>query len=329
MKNGDRLSGEILKFDGKNLTVKSEFAGTVTIPWDAVTGVSSGVPLNVGLKDGQVIVGPVATADDKFRISTQAAGPVAVAKESIEFIRSKEEQAAYETEIDRYRNPRIIDLWTGGVDLGFSTSQGNVNTSAINVSANANRETSRDKINVHLTSIYANSDASGMSITTANAMRGGIGYNLNVNSKLFAFGSVDLEFDEFQNLDLRFAPAGGFGYHAWKTARTAFDLQGGASLNREFFATGLERTSGEVLLGQEFNFKMTEKTSFREKFVIFPNVTDTGSYRMNFDASANTALLGWLGWQVALSDRFLSNPVPGRQKNDILLTTGFRITFAK
>jgi hypothetical protein len=32
---------------------------------------------------------------------------------------------------------------------------------------------------------------------------------------------------------------------------------------------------------------------------------------------------------VTASDRFLSNPIPGRQKNDLLLTTGVRVNFAR
>ena len=50
---------------------------------------------------------------------------------------------------------------------------------------------------------------------------------------------------------------------------------------------------------------------------------------MNFDLSADTALWRWLSWQFTASDRLLSNPVPGRRKNDILFTTGVRLTFAR
>jgi hypothetical protein len=49
---------------------------------------------------------------------------------------------------------------------------------------------------------------------------------------------------------------------------------------------------------------------------------------MNFDIGANTRLFRWLTWNLAVSDRFLSNPVPGRQKNDLLYTTGVGISFA-
>ncbi|MEN6535564.1 MAG: DUF481 domain-containing protein [Bryobacteraceae bacterium] len=329
MKNGDRLSGSIQKFDGKNLVIKSEFAGVVTIPWDAVVAVTSKDPLYVELKDGQTVVGGILSRDSKIEIETKETGRVVTAKDAITSIRNKEEQAAYDLEIERFRNPRLVDLWTGFVDLGLANASGNSNTSSLNVAANASRETSRDKIGVHFTSLYASSDASGESLVTANAIRGGISYSMNVTPKLYVFGSTDLEFDEFQDLDLRFAPAGGFGYALLKTQRSRFDVLGGMSLNREFFSTGLDRTSGEMLLGQEYAVKLNGKTTFGEKLVFYPNVTDTGSYRMNFDASLSTALFRWLAWHVTLSDRLMSNPVAGREKNDVLLTTGLRITFAK
>jgi hypothetical protein len=37
----------------------------------------------------------------------------------------------------------------------------------------------------------------------------------------------------------------------------------------------------------------------------------------------------WLSWQLTVSDRFLSNPVFGRQRNDVLYTTGLRLRFAR
>jgi hypothetical protein len=50
-------------------------------------------------------------------------------------------------------------------------------------------------------------------------------------------------------LDLRLVPAGGFGYHVRKNTNTTFDVFSGASLNQEFFSTGLSRSSAEARLG--------------------------------------------------------------------------------
>jgi putative salt-induced outer membrane protein len=329
LKNGDRLSGKIVKYDGKNLILKSELAGEVTIAWDAVTVISSSEPLNVVLKDGQMIVGAVTTNDGKLQIATKDAGSVTAARDSVQFIRSKEEQAAYDADIDHYRNPRLIDLWTGILDLGYSTTRGNTETSTFTLTANAVRATTRDKMEAHFTAIDSSSNASGKDLTTANAKRGGVSYSLNLNPKLFAFGSVDLENDQFQSLDLRFNPAGGLGYHAIKTDKTALDFKLGASDDKEIFSTGLDRNFVEVLTGEEFTHKVNAITSIHQTLVFFPNVTVSGNYRINFDITAVTAFKKWFAWQFTVSDRFLSDPLPGRKENDVLLTTGLRLNFAK
>jgi putative salt-induced outer membrane protein YdiY len=329
LKNGDRLTGSLLKSDDKNLILKSEFTGTVTISWDAVAAISAPGPLYVGLKDGQTVVGSIATTDGKFSVTTQTAGVVTAAKESVLFIRSKDEQAAYEAEIDRYRNPRLVDLWTGTLDLGYAASQGNATTQSFTLAANANRATSRDKIGVYYTSLFASNDIAGKRTTSANFKRGGISYNLNVRKKMFVFGSTDLETDQFQSLDLRFVPAGGVGYHAIATEKTQLDLNLGAAANREFFSTGLNRTSAELLLGEDLVHKFTATTSIHEKLVFFPNLSSSGDYRINFDTTLVTAIRKWMSWQFTVSDRFLSNPVVGRKKNDVLFSTGVRLTFAK
>lgn len=331
MKNGDRLTGTIVKSDDKALVIKSEFAGVVTVTWDSITAIQSKEPIHVSLKSGQTIVGVVNTAGDKVTIATADAGQVTTDKAAITAIRSKEEQAAYDLQVERFRNPRLLDLWAGSVDFGFALSGGNSQTRNLTTSANATRATTRDKIGVNFTSIYATSKdpKTGVSGDTADAIRGGINYSLNVSKKAFVFGAMDLEFDRFQKLDLRFSPNGGFGYYVVKNDRTIFNIFGGGSLNREFFSTGLNRTSAEVIVGEELIKKIAKATTLNEKVSFYPNVTETGQYRINFDASTVTALSKWLGLKVAFSDRYLSNPLSGNKKNDVLFTTGLRITFAK
>ena len=190
-----------MKNDGKILTLKLEFAGQVTIPWEAVTAVSAPGPLYIGLKDGQTVVGAVTTpaGNGKLEIATKQGAAVTTDRESVQFMRSSDEQAAYE----RLEHPRLSDLWTGFADVGYATSQGNAKTSSFTVSGNANRVTKRDKMSVYYTSLYGSSNASGKNITTANTKRGGIAYDRNISPRWFGFGSLDLESDEFQFLDLR------------------------------------------------------------------------------------------------------------------------------
>jgi putative salt-induced outer membrane protein YdiY len=331
LKNGDRITGTIVKSDGKSLTLKSEFLGSVNIVWEAVEQITSNQPLHLNLSDGQTIVGTITTIADKYEVATKDASAVSVAKSSIKTIRNQEEQTAYLAEIDRLRNPGLLDLWSGTFDAGLSLTRGNADTNTFTIGANAARATTRDKISVYAAVIKARarSRTTGLQEETANAIRGGGRYEINLTSRAFAFGFSDLEFDEFQKLDLRLVLGGGLGWHAIKNENTLFDLFGGGSYNKEYFSTGLKRSAGEALVGQELTHKLSSRSLLKERLVFFPNVQETGDYRLNFDASLVTNLNRWLSWQITLSDRYLSNPVPGAKNNDVLLTTGIRLTFAK
>ena len=328
--NGDRVTGSLIRSDSKILVLKTETAGELTFKWESIAAISAPGPLYIGLGGGQMIVGSVETVNGRFSVTTQNAGVVVTSKESIQFIRNNDEQAKAQSEIDHFRNPRLVDLWVGNLDLGFAASRGNANTETLTLSTNAQRATTRDKIAVYYTSIFSSSDfAGGTTQTTANSKRGGVGYNLNLNKRAFVFGSVDLESDQFQSLDLRFTPAGGLGYHAIASMPTQFDLRVGAAANREFFSTGLNRTSAELLVGDDFLHKFSASTHVEQKLNFFTNLSDTGAYRVNFDLSAVTVIRKWFSWQFTVSDRYLSNPVPGRKKNDAIFSTGLRVSFGK
>jgi len=335
LKNGDRLTGTIVKSDAKTMLIKTELAGDVNVQWDAVTSIVSSQALHLALKDGQTVVGTVTTADGKLDVATKTTGEVVAPKETVVTVRNDDEEKSYDAEMDRLRNPHLMDFWSGMLDTGLSVTRGNSATLAYSLSAKAARVTTRDKISVFSTAVYASDDTTPPSRTTAHAIRGGIRGDFNVSDRVFVFGFTDFEYDQFQDLDLRNVLGGGLGYHVIKTKNTTFDVFGGGDYEQEYFSatpafpTGLTRKTGEVVLGEELDTKLNGRTTLSEKFSLFPNVSDTGNYRLQFDATASTKLKAWLGWQITYSDRYLSNPLPGLKKNDMLLSTGLRLTFGK
>jgi hypothetical protein len=62
---------------------------------------------------------------------------------------------------------------------------------------------------------------------------------------------------------------------------------------------------------------------------MFNNLSQSGEYRMNLDLGTDTKIGKWLAWQLTISDRYISNPAPGRLKNDLLVSSGVRISFAQ
>jgi len=324
LKNGDIITGSIIKKDGDKLTVKSEFLGEVTMPWTAVTAVKSDTPLFVGLPNGNQANGKVSTAGNNMEIEAPA-GPQSAPLTGVSTIRDQAEQDKYE----RLQHPGLLELWAGYFDLGVALARGNARTGTLTTAFNATRPTQNDKTTVYFNQIYSTATINGTNGTTAQAVRGGLSYDHNVSPRVFFNVLNDYEYDRFQNLDLRFVAGGGLGYHAINHENLKLDVLGGGDYERENFTNNLIRNSAEAYWGDVLSYKVSGATSLTQSFRMFDNLSQTGEYRFNFDLGAATTLKKWLTWQVSASDRFLSNPDFGRQRNDILLTTGFRVSFAR
>ena len=323
LKNGDTITGSIIKKDGAKLTVKSEFLGEVTMPWTAVQSIRSDENLTVVLPGGESVAGKISTSGDTLQVSGGAA-PKSAPLAAIQALRNPAEQHAFE----RLEHPGLGELWAGFFDIGLSLARGNARADTLTTGFNASRVTRKDKITTNFSQIYGTARVNGVTSTIASAVRGGWAYNRDVSPKLFVSTLNDYEHDTFQQLDLRFVAGGGFGVNAVKKERTTLSFSGGGDYSHEKF-TALTRNSGEVNFGDDLLYKLSGASSITQSFRMFPNITYSGEYRANFDLGAVTALKKWLAWHLTASDRYISNPVLGHQRNDLLLSAGFRITFAR
>lgn len=327
LKNGDRLSGAIVKADTKVLVMKSDFAGEVSIQWDAITSIQSSQPLYLVLKDGEKIAGTMATSEGKFVIGTKNAGTVSTSKDSVIAVRNEVEEAAVNAEGDRLRNPHLTDFWSGFLDTGLSLTRGNSETLNFALSGQAVRKTSRDTITAYGSSVYASNGTGGPTKTTANSIGGGIRVDLNLTNRLYAYGLTDFYHDEFQQLDLRNILGGGMGFHVIRTKPTTFDVYGGGVFNQSYYSTPLTQRTGEIMVGEFLSHAFSNRMTFDERFEFFPNISNSGEYRYTFGTHAVTKLSRWLAWQVSFTDLYVSNPPIGVRNNDDILSTGLRLTF--
>jgi len=348
LKNGDRLTGKIVSGDGKTLLLKSEFAGDVTIQWDAITDIESSDNIHITLKDGTHLSGKVTTQDGKFVVAGAPAAPTpaVAAKETIAAVRNDATQHAFDVETERMAHPRFTYFWNGTVDTGLALTRGNSETVNFTLAAKAIRETPRDKLTVYGDYIFANNSSIPPAVTTANALDAGIRGDLNIHSgRTFVFALADFQTNQLQHLDLRSVFGGGFGYHLIKTANTTFDLFGGITYDRDSFGAynttnpapppvlllvpSSVQNSAEAVVGEEFDAKLSKRTALTERFSFYPNLSHTGDYRFQLDSTLSTQVKKWLSWQSTLSDRYISYPPVGLKANDLLLSTGLRVIWGK
>ena len=332
LKNGDRLTGSITKSDGKTLVIKTDYAGVVTVKFDAIQAITSAGELNVSLSGGKTVVGPVTTSGDNVVVATKTAGPVEAPKASITMLRSPAEQAAYEKSL----HPGFGEGWNGGLNLGFALTRGNSETKNLNIALAATRKGFRDKLLLYTNSVYATNDLPTASPhTTANAIGGGARYDRDFAPRVFGFANGDFYHDSLQNLDLRSLFGGGIGWHTIKRDTTTFDLLAGANYTHESYSVPLNppdpamtRNQAGLTLGDDFMHKLGKNTVLTQNWYFYPNLSQTGEYRTTFNLGLVTKINKWLGWQNSFGDIYVSNPPAGKKKNDLLLSTGLNFSFA-
>jgi putative salt-induced outer membrane protein YdiY len=335
LKNGDRMSGTIVKSDGKTLVLHTEFAGDVTVDFKAITQITSEKDLRVSTSDKKTLVGPVTTSDGKIEVATKSGGTVGVPIGNVVVIGA---QADYE----KLEHPGPLHGWNGGVNVGFSLARGNSETSNLALAVNAVHPTLNDKTSIYLSSIDTKNDLATPS-TVANLVTAGMRYDHNINPRLFGFVGADFMSNALQDLDLRGAYGGGLGFHAIKSDSTLLDFLAGLNYTHEtysngplitpvtvpptFISYGVTHRFIALTLGEELMHKAGKTTVITEKLYFFPDLSNTGEYRATFDFGTVTKISKWLGWQNQFSDIYVSNPPATAKKNDLILTTGLNFSF--
>jgi len=258
-------------------------------------------------------------------------------------IRSDSEQAAYDKAQERLQHPRLGDFWSGTLDTGLSLTRGNSANLSYTLAGRAVRQTERDKIGVYATAVYGKTETTMPSVVTAHQITGGIRGDINVTARWFVFAGTDFNSNALQHLDLQNVVDGGIGAHLIKTKTTAFDVFAGAGYNQEFFGAytlpnptpppattsfpAVTQRNVEANAGEQFDKKFGSRSTLSETFNYFPNLSGPSGYRYNFNSILSTAISRWLGLQFSLADNYLSNPPTGIKRNDLILSTGLRLSF--
>jgi len=337
LKNGDRLTGTVVQSDGKTLVLHTSAAGDVTIKYSEIQDITTEEELNITLKDGKTLVGPVTTSDGKLEVATKSGGTVPADRDEVKQIRNDEEQEAY----NKLLHPGLFHGWNGGANVGFAIARGNSDTESLALAFNAMHPTVDSKITVYANSINTTNNLATPS-TVANLTQGGLRYDRNVTPRLFVFGAADYMVNGLQSLDLRQVYSGGVGFHAIKSDNTTLDFLGGTNYTHETYSNGpaIAGTAPVVYasygvtnrfvaltLGEELNQKLGTSTVLTEAFYFFPNLQQTGEYRVTFNAGTVTKVGKWIGWQNQFAFIDISNPPGGTKRNDVVFTTGLNVAF--
>ncbi len=328
-KNGDRLTGTWVRVVGKKLTFKSETVGEVAIPVTKIKSLSSENPAVVLVKDGKVFGGELSLSESGEWELEKNGGVRQVAADTVEAIYPAE---IYQPEVEG-RNSMPWHHWKGKGNLGYSLVRGDRDAGTLSIGVNATRRqpvlpglSEKLRTNFFLNMLFANTRTDGVE-TSANSISSGLRQDFLFTPSNFIFALAQLDHIQTQGLDLRQTYGGGLGHDLIRSPRVVLNVLGGVTYVRENFQTEVNRSNAEGLLGEKLTLNLTERINFEHYLNFYPNLTDRGEYRADTTSSLNTRVSSRLSFNTTLTNRFLSNPLPGRQNHELVLTTGLGISF--
>ncbi len=217
MRNGDRLTGEIVRMEKELLTFRTAYAGEkLVIPWDEVDCIISDRSLPAGFKGSEFLVG---------KISCPESGQVQV--ESPLFGKS------IPTPLNQLLsvNP---STYSGVFNLGGTLNRGNTDTRALNVATRFQVRTRKHRFTVDGKYNYGEANR----VVIARNSSASLKYDFFARDKIYSYAQSLTEQDEFANLNLRNTEGLGMGYQFFDSRQISLFAEAGVSFFNEDVMVG-------------------------------------------------------------------------------------------
>lgn len=230
MKNGDILTGTIVKKETTTIVFRTSYAGDLNIQWSEVENLKSDKPIHVVLSDGSNLRGPVREYEPGVA--------TIVLQENKPNEEEQLEEGAKEFDLrqTKYINP-TPDLsgegvrWTGNINAGGTLTRGNNESKYLHFDGETIARTLKDRYT--LGGVFNRTE--NTENTTQFNSRGYGKYDHFFTPKWYSYINTTHEMDRFRDIRLRSVFGGGTGYQLFETPNLNLALEGGLNYIREDF----------------------------------------------------------------------------------------------
>jgi hypothetical protein len=362
LKNGDRLTGELLNSTGTEIKFKTELAGEVTVKWENVKELKSKrdfavVPKDVldardsakvpqgAIKIGEkgIVVSPISTT--KPEISAAPPGPEAkpgatreaAAKEiPTSKIAAVVDDAMYQKEINKKIGFR--SGWDGHITTGTSMIFSTQNTSLYQVDTALKRSIPtvswldpklRSTIDFSLSA--GKTTQPGTETTITNIFHLGGERDEYFSPRGYYLQVFSLDHNYAQGLVLQQKYGGGIGATLFKKKESELDITADLHYESQQFQANpsidveaLELHLVASTLTEDYTRKWG-KLQFSEKLLADVAWNNASAFSASGTSSVRLPVYKRLAFSVSTIDNFLNNPQIGFKKNSFQFITGFAL----
>jgi len=322
--NGDRLTGEFKSLERGRLRFKTDATDTISIEWDNVAFLKSDQNIQVETENGARYLGHLTAATDEKRLVVEmSSGPAVLENKHVILM----------TPIEGVRRDRI----DGDVSAGYTFAKAkNVKTTNLSVDLNYRTETriwalDFDTLVTDSSEDDGEDDDEGASENLSLALK----YNRLLPNRWLAGGLVRFERNDELGLDLRTSIGGGGGRILHQSDNSSLSLTGGLYVSREDTVISdpdISPQSEEHIIEDYLEASVsltwdwfrydTPELDLMTTLQIFPNLTDSGEYRGEFEIELKWEIIEDFFWSLSIMDSYDSkvDELKG-EKNDYSIIT--------
>lgn len=318
-KNGARLVGTVTKIDGGSVSLKTDYAGELTIKQSEVTGITTDTPLTVRLASGTVLKGKIA-ATEAGGGAVQIVGDDGQLNTNVQKVAATWAVGAEDPEVQALRRH-----WTYEAAVDLTGKTGNKEQLGTAVSARATLKTAQDTLQFYTAYDRQVADK----VKSADQFKAGVDYQNNFSGKKSWYTRDEGGFDRVKDIDLYNVAAFGMGFDFVKAAQHTLTGRFGLSYRYEGYrnpVTNDVSSAGlDVGINQEWNFTNSKLVN---RVAWVPTFEDFSNFRLTHESFYELPLVAPF-WKLRLgiSNDYNSKPGTGVDKLDTMYFTRLVLTW--
>jgi putative salt-induced outer membrane protein YdiY len=302
LKNGDVITGTVIKKETDKVVFNTAYAGDINILWSEVEGITTDQPLHVMLNDNSSL---------RTKLRQSEKGKIVI---------QPTELAANEIPIEELQyinpSPEVSGLgynWTGRVNLGGTLTDGNTRTQAINLDTES---VARSKTNRYTVGAIVNR-AESQGIDTQFNSRGYMKYDRFLSQKWYLYANSAFENDKFRDIKLRTSVGLGSGYQLFELPSMNLFIEGGLNyINTNFYVADSERYPAARWSTKYDQLLFGGKNKFFHEHEILASLEDTSDILVFSKTGLRVPLNERLHAAVQYNYDWSKTPAPGRKEAD-------------
>jgi len=312
--DGSRLVGTIERLGDGKLKLVTDFAGTLEIDAAKVAAISTEGKVNVALQSGDRLIGPLAAETGDRSVVQTAIGNIDVPMDSVQAVWPEGAQSPEEIALKEELDAKL-GKWSFTGEVGLLNREGNVDRLDAMGRLLLQRKSSEDLLQFYLFGQYGEQNDQ----RNVAEVIGGILYEHNITDRFYWYVRNQGEYDEFEDIDLRYTLTTGPGYYWIKKETHELKTWAGVGYLHESYRSDIpSRDDAQAEVGVAYFVDLTEWLRFNHTTTWFPTFDSLRDYRLVSDTSFLMPLGTSDMWKFKIGAMYEYDPIPqpGRERLD-------------